>query len=92
MIITWTSIRSPHKPGYSQPEPDTITVGPLILDFSDPGIVEYDVSDHTDYVQKAWREDGVLHLRVLAHYQAENAITVERTIDYGEREELSWNV
>ncbi len=61
------------------------------LDFTDKSIAEYDIpEDYRDYVQKAWRENGMLHLRVLAHYGAGNAITVERTIDYGEREELSW--
>ncbi len=89
MIIHWTPIRSPHRPGYSQPEPDVLAVVGAELDFTDRKIAEYDIpEDYRDYVQKAWREDGVLHLRVLAHYQAENAITVERTIDYGEREEL----
>ena len=92
MIIHWTPIHSPHRPEYSQPEPDTLTVGPLVLDFSDLEIVEYDTTDYADYVQKAWHERGVLHLRVLAHYGAENAITVDRTIDYGTSEELSWSV
>ena len=92
MICHWTPIRSKRQPAYSQPEPDVLQVMGEELDFTDRKIVEYDIpEDYRDYVQKAWREGGVLHLRVLAHYQAGNAITVERTIDYGKREELSWS-
>lgn len=91
MIIYWTPIRSKAQPGYSQPEPDVLVVMGVELDFTDASIAEYDIPEnYRDYVQRAWREDGVLHLRVLAHYQAGNAITVERTIDYGKGEELSW--
>jgi hypothetical protein len=93
MIIHWTPIRSPHKPEYSQPEPDVLRVMGAELDITDPTIAEYDIPEaYRDYVQKAWREDSVLHLQVLAHYQADNAIMVERVIDYGEREALSWTV
>ena len=92
MIIHWTPIRSRTVPAYSQPEPDVLAVMGTELDFSDPTVVEYDILEYyRDYVQKAWRKDGALHLRVLAHYQAGNVITVERTIDYGTREALSWS-
>jgi hypothetical protein len=91
MIITWSPIRSKRQPAYSQPEPDVLAVMGAELDFTDRKIAEYDIpEDFRDYAQKAWREDGVLRLLVLAHYQAGNVITVERTIDYGERGELSW--
>ncbi len=91
MIIHWTTIRSPHKPEYSQPEPDVLAVMGAELDFTDRKIAEYDIpEDYRDYVQRAWREGGVLHLQLLAHTR--EALFADRTIDYGEREELSWSV
>jgi hypothetical protein len=91
MIVHWTPIRSPHRPEYSQPDPDVLALLDVELDFTNRAIVDHEVPEvYRDYVQRAWRENGVLHLRVLAHYQAENAITVERVIDYGAREVLSW--
>ncbi len=98
MTIHWTSIRSKRNPDYSQPEPDVLMVMGAELDFTDTTKVEHELPEpddkkwgwSRDYVQKAWREDGVLHLHLLAHTR--EALFADRTIDYGEREELLWNV
>jgi len=91
MIITWTSIRSKRTPAYSQPEPDVLAVMGAELDFSNRKIVEYDVPEaYRDYVQRAWRERGVLHLHLLAHTR--EALFADRTVNYGKRKGLSWNV
>ena len=90
MIIHWTSIHSPHKPEYSQPDPDVLAVMGAELDFTDRKIVEGDIpEEYSDYVQRAWREAGVLHLQLLAHTL--EGLWADRTIDYGESEELSWS-
>ncbi len=102
MIIHWTSIHSPHKPEYSQPDPDVLRVLDTEFDFSDTTRVEHVLPEPADeegkptkhgwmrdYVQRAWREAGVLHLQLLAHTL--EGLWADRTIDYGESEELSWS-
>ncbi len=90
MIITWTSIHSRRTPAYSQPELDVLAVAGAELDFSDKSIVECEIPEaYRDYVTRAWRESGELHLHLLVHTR--EALFADRTIDYGESEVLSWN-
>lgn len=90
MIIHWTSIRSPHKPAYLQPEPDVLAVMGAELDFTDATIVEFNIPvEYQDYVQQAWRENGVLHLHLLTHTR--ETLFADRTIDYSKQKGLSWS-
>jgi len=97
MIVTWASIRSKRTPAYSQPEPDVLAVMGAELDFSDKTKVNYELPESDDkkwgwvrdYVQRAWREKGVLHLHLLAHTR--EALFADRTVNYGKRKGLRWN-
>ena len=90
MTIHWTPIRSDRSVTYSQPTTDVLAINGEKLDFTDPAIVEFDIPDEwRDYVQEAHREDGELHLRLLAHYRGGNALSEEVTRKYGIGE-LTW--
>jgi len=84
MTVTFTPIRSGRNVSYSQPRPDVLAINGDELDMSDTQYVEYDIPpEFRDYVQRAWREDGELHLRLLAHYGPRNALREEKTAQYG---------
>ena len=90
MTCHWTPIRSDRRCEYSQPRKNVLRVNGEDLDFTNPAIVEFEIPmAYADFVQSARREDGVLHLRLLAHYRGGNAITKERTVEYT-GEEVAW--
>ena len=60
------------------------------LDFTDPVIAEFDIpEEYRDYVRSARREAGELHLTLLAHYRARNALRDEKTTEH-DGESVTW--
>ena len=83
MTVTWAPIRSDWPCLYAQPATDVLSVNGSELDFTDATIVEFDIPEqYRDYVQRAWRENGELRLRLLAHYGSANALRDEVTRRY----------
>jgi len=90
MICQWSPIRSDHRCEYSQPRKDVLRVNDDELDFADATVVEFDIpAEYRDYVQRAWREAGELHLRLLAHYWGGNALHDEVTTEHT-GESVTW--
>jgi hypothetical protein len=101
MIIHWTPQADFPAAEFSQPEPDVLAIEhytrdndprndvAIELDFSNTTAVEYETpSEASPYVQRAWRENGQLHLQVVSHHHPENAMTTETVIDYGVQENM----
>ncbi len=92
MKVTWTPIRSDRRCEYSQPRKDVLRVNGEDLDFTNPAIVEFDIPmAYADFVRDAMREDGELHLTLLAHYRAGNALHEEKTTEH-DGESVTWNL
>lgn len=91
MIIHWTPCFD-HRPiSWTQPETDRIIihhVGKTIaLDLSESAIVEYEIPPEAiDYIHRAWREGGVLHLQMPSY----GPLREDVTIDHGEEKEITW--
>lgn len=91
MVVHWLPIYHHLKITWEQPEKDKliITSGSTVmrLDFTDDSLVEYNIpSPYNDYVNKAWREQGELHLSILSRGRLGTKIT----IDHGEDKVLTW--
>lgn len=93
MIIHWSPCYD-HRPiSRTQPEPEKIVIThggrTLAVDFSDSRIVEFDLEPPvTNYVHRAWREGGVLHLAMPSY----GRLPREVVIDHEDEEVLSWHV
>ena len=91
MIIHWKPCYD-HRPiSRTQPEKDKIVIryrGQIVaIDFSDSEIIEYKIERPAlNFVNKAWREDGVLHLEVPSY----GGLQWPKIIDHGEEELLTW--
>jgi len=91
MIIHWVPCYDHRPASWMQPEKDKIIVEwngrSVAVDFSDAGIVEYDLEPPVlDFIHKAWREDGVLHLVMPSFGRLNESVT----IDHGEDRVLTW--
>lgn len=91
MIVEWKPCYD-HRPiSWTQPEPDKLVIEhmgkTIAVDLSDTTIVEYELeSPVTDYVHRAWREDGVLHLRMPSY----GPLKEDVTINHGDEERITW--
>ena len=91
MIIHWIPVYDNRPISWTQPEPDKLIVEyrgrSVAIDFSDPAIVEYDLeAPVNDFVGKAWREHGVLHLEMPCY----GLLSEIKVKDHGEERILSW--
>ena len=91
MIIHWTPCYDNNPISWMQPEPDRLVIQhrgrTTAIDFADSTIVEYELEPpELDYVHRAWRENGVLHLRMPSY----GRLSSEKTIDHGIEERISW--
>lgn len=91
MIIVWTPCYDNKPMTVRQPEPDKLVIHHrdtvLALDFSDSSIVRYDRAEpYAAYIHRAWREEGVLHLRMPSF----GPLREDVTIDYGTEETITW--
>ena len=98
MIIHWSGIRSDIEVLFSQPEKDVLRVNDDEFDFSDTGIVSYDIPETlAQYCVRAERVDETLHLHLAAFYGFaqkrlwEPIPSIETVRDYGAKETLSWH-
>ena len=90
MIITWKPIGS-KKPNveYRQPEPDKLQIGEHILDMTRKQNGVFGIPpEFANYVHKAERREGVLHLELL--YRCDGSLREPNPIDYGKSEVLEW--
>ena len=85
MFITWTPNKNKCRSEYSQPSKDVLRVNDDEFDFTDPTIVEFDIPiEYHGYIKRAWREDGDLHLVLLAHYRKSgDGLMEDVTREYG---------
>ena len=94
MIIHWTPCGDNRQAEWSQPSPDVLACTwrgkEYGVDFSDTSIVEYEIPESArSVVHGAWRENGVLHLKLPS---LANGLSQDTTVDAGESEGLSWNM
>jgi len=91
MIITWLPVYD-HRPiSWAQPEKDKVIIEyrgrTVAVDCSDESIVEYELETPVNnFIGRAWREDGVLHLEMPSYGRLNEA----KTIDHGEDRVLTW--
>ena len=91
MIIHWIPCYDHRSLKVEQPGQNKIIVTwngrTVAVDFSDETIVKYELEQPvTNYIHKAWRENGVLHLQIPSF----GNLKEPTTIDHGEAKELSW--
>ena len=91
MIIHWTPCHDNPPARWSQPEPDVLRCEwrgkDIEVDFTDTTIIEYEIPDDArDVIHKAWRENGVLHVKC----PSLGRLWDDVTIDAGDAEVLSW--
>lgn len=91
MVIHWIPCYD-HRPAtWTQEEKDKLRVTwngqEVAVDFSDTSIIEFELeAPVTNVIHKAWREDGVLHLRCPSF----GPLKEPKTIDHGDDRIITW--